>query len=71
VYGLGLPVPQAVAVSLLAVGRSAIAGFLARAPARGGPGRCRWISAVRLKQGFAILLGAMGVFVIIESILGW
>lgn len=32
---------------------------------------CRWISGVRLKQGFAVLLGAMGVFVVVESILGW
>jgi uncharacterized membrane protein YfcA len=34
VYGLGLPVPQAVAISLLAVGGSAIAGFWNRARRR-------------------------------------
>jgi uncharacterized membrane protein YfcA len=31
IYGLGLPVPQAVAISLLAVGGSALAGFWSRA----------------------------------------
>jgi uncharacterized membrane protein YfcA len=30
---------------------------------------CRWISGVRLKQGFAILLGLLGLVVIIESLL--
>lgn len=32
---------------------------------------CRWVSGVRLKQGFAVLLGVIGVFVIVESILGF
>ncbi|MCC7042712.1 MAG: sulfite exporter TauE/SafE family protein [Acidobacteria bacterium] len=29
---------------------------------------CRWISGVRLKQAFAILLGLLGVLVIVESL---
>jgi uncharacterized membrane protein YfcA len=91
VFATGMEMHRAVATSLMVTSIVSVSAFVAMLAAGReipwsvatiflaggligmtiGTVLCRWISGVRLRQGFAVLLGLLGVFMVAESILGW